>query len=86
MQVITCHYAPFGAAGRRLAGSSCPTAASSLCTREPLGRHAGSAGLMGGFAGKIRMGENFGGFFLLWGAKYPGKALQSQKKYDILAS
>ena len=40
---------------------------------------------MGGFAGKIRMGENFGGFFLLWGAKYPGKALQSQKKYDILA-
>ena len=70
-----------------------------LCTREPLGdgpwaaaarktrgRHAGSAGLMGGFAGKIRLGENFGGFFLLWGAKYPGKALQSQKKYDILAS
>ena len=41
---------------------------------------------MGGFAGKIRLGENFGGFFLLWGAKYPGKALQSQKKYDILAS
>ena len=69
-----------------------------LCTREPLGdgpwaaaarktrgRHAGSAGLMGGFAGKIRLGGNFGGFFLLWGAKYPGKALQSQKKYDILA-
>ena len=54
--------------------------------RKTRGRHAGSAGLMGGFAGKIRFGENFGGFFLLRGAKYPGKALQSQKKYDILAS
>ena len=27
MQVITCHYAPFGAAGKRHAGSSCPTEA-----------------------------------------------------------
>ena len=27
LQVITCHYAPFGAAGKRHAGSSCPTEA-----------------------------------------------------------
>ena len=52
----------------------------------PGGGRGKAAGLTGGFAGKIRLGENFGGFFLLWGAKYPGKALQSQKKYDILAS
>ena len=52
----------------------------------PGGGRGKAAGLMGGFAGKIRLGGNFGGFFLLWGAKYPGKALQSQKKYDILAS